>query len=185
MAEEFSNLWDTISGAFGVLLNQLLLAALVILAGFILGKLAGKLITRILHELEINSMFKSLTGSPLVIDELVGNAISFLVYFSSIVIALFILGVGTLAFNIIAILILVLILAAVIISLRDFVPNYMAGLAVHRRRVKVGDTIEILDTRGKIIYIGTAEVKLQTKQGEIIYVPNVLFLREATRVRKD
>jgi len=138
-----------------------------------------------LHELDVNSGAKDMLGIQLALDELIGNMVSFVLYFGSIVAALFILGVATFAFNAVAVAILAILAVSVLFSLRDFVPNFLAGITIHSRRmVRQGDILEISGIRGKVLHVGSIDVKLVTKQSETLYVPHTLFLKEFSRVMK-
>ena len=158
-------------------------AIIVLLIGLIIGKILGKLSQRGLHEVELNRILGK-AGIQFGMEEFVGRLIEYLVYFIAIVIALDQLGVTAIVLYIIIAVILVVLAIAFLLSMKDFIPNFIAGIMLgHKKLFKVGDTIKAGSVSGRVREIGLLETKLVSRGGDIIYVPNANFLRQEIRVR--
>lgn len=158
-------------------LSKLVLAAVILFFGFILGRLIGKLVLKVLQELEINLFFTKILKLPL--DELLSNLVAFLIYFSSIFYALLILGLNLYVFNILAIGVIIIIITLILISFREFIPNFIAGIMLHQRRIiRTGDLIELKNIKGKVVHLGLIDTKLITRERDIIFIHNSMILKE-------
>jgi len=89
------------------------------------------------------------------------------------VIALNQVGITSIVLKIIAILLILLIIAYVIISLRDIIPNIYCSFKI-KKKYKTGDNIEYRKINGKIIYMNLVELQVQTGK-EIVYIPYKLL----------
>ena len=57
--------------------------------------------------------------------------------------------------------------------------NMFAGLFIHQKRfIKEGDILKVDNTEGKVVHINLVETKIETKQGDIIYIPNSLLTKK-------
>ncbi len=167
------------------ILNNFVVAAIIILVGLIVGRLLGRFVTRFLSEIEINKMIGESTGVNIPADEIVGSIIMFLIYFFALILAVDTLSLGNLLFNIIAVLILLIVVASIILSLIDFVPNVFSGIFLHQKKVvQKGDIIKAGGFEGKIISIDLVDTKLETKAGDLVYVPNSLLAKNIILVKK-
>jgi small conductance mechanosensitive channel len=78
--------------------------------------------------------------------------------------------------------VIVVIILSMLLAIKDFIPNVFAGLFLHRKGfLKKGDNIIVKDVKGKIIYINLVETRVQTKEGDIIYIPNTLLTKSEVR----
>ncbi len=176
---------ETIDNIFGVHLQNLILAIIIILIGFIIGRILGKLITKILHEIELNNIIKKLTGIKLSLEELAGQIIAFISYFASIILALSQVGLASTIGIIISAFIIVLVIISFLLGVKDFFPNFIAGLALHRKNLfKEGSRIKTKDIEGKIIKAALTETVIETKNKDIIYIPNSLLRKSIIRIGK-
>lgn len=164
--------------------NTVASAVIVLLIGFIIGKVAGRLTQRGLRELEINRILCK-AGIKFGMEEFLGHMIEYLIYFIAIVVALDQLGVTAIVLYIIIAAILIILAIAFLLSMKDFIPNFIAGILLgHRKLFNVGDTITAGSVSGKVKEIGLLETKLESKNKDIIHVPNANILRQEIRVRK-
>ena len=70
-------------------------------------------------------------------------------------------------------------LAFIAVSFKDWIPNMLAWhTVVKAERIKVGDTLEVKGVKGRVMEVNLIETKIETAEGENIYVPNVI-LKEA------
>lgn len=160
------------------------LAILIFLAGFIIGNILGKVIYKLLKEIEINTILKNLTGIKLNLDHLISNIISYAIYFLSLVAALEQLGIANTILYLISGTIILFILISFFVAIRDFIPNLVAGFYLYsKEKLKDGCKIEINDIRGTLEHVDLLQVKVLTKKGDIIYIPNSTVIKSKIKVK--
>ncbi len=165
-----------LSGIF----TKLVVAVIIILIGLIAGKLLGKFIHKALHEIELNKILRKAAGVKVSIEEIISTFVTYFIYFIFIVMALNQLGLTTVVLHMISGAILIIIIISILFSIKDFMPNMFAGFFIHQKRfIKEGDTINVDNTEGKVIHINLVETKIETKKGDIIYIPNSLLIKKA------
>jgi small-conductance mechanosensitive channel len=157
--------------------SKVLVAVIVLLIGFIIGKLAGKILQWFLRTLKINKRIKDITGTQFRAEQFLSGTLSTGIYFIVIIMALTVLGMAPLIVTILSIGIIVLIFAMVILSIKDFVPNYVDGFRV-RQRLDEGDKVIIKNVSGRVQDMTWTDVKIIVKNGDVLYIPNSLFLKE-------
>lgn len=179
MAFAFLNLWTEAQSW----VNLVASAIIILLIGFIIGKVLGKLAQRFLHELELNRILKK-AGIALSMEEFAGHAIEYFIYFIAIVVALDQLGITAFVLYIIVGLLALVIAAAFVLSIKDFIPNFIAGWRLSRKKLfVVGDTVTIGSVTGKVKEAGLLETRLQSRN-DVIHIPNSILFKQEIRVRK-
>ena len=175
-----------LASVFEPLLTTLAVAIIIILAGFVLGRIVGKLIQRVLNEIELNNIIKKAVGIKIRLEESIGLFVTYFIYFVAIVMALGHLGLQTYILHIISGAVLLLIVLSIFLGIKDFIPNVMAGLFIHRKGfLNEGDNIQYNDLKGKIIKLNLLETRIQTKGGDVIYIPNSILVKtEVKKVKK-
>jgi small-conductance mechanosensitive channel len=109
----------------------------------------------------------------------VSRGARYLIYLIAIAIALVLVGVGS---SWIAIVIVVVLLVAVLTA-RPQIQNTSAGLVLTMRpSFGVGDQIEVMDTRGTVLKIGSHSTVLESVDGVRSYIPNTSMLGEMVHV---
>jgi small-conductance mechanosensitive channel len=149
---------------------QVLAAVIVLAVAYPVGRLAQRFIKR---------AFRKTPDVPpeLVYD--VSRGARYLIYLSAAAIALVLVGVGS---SWIAIVIVVVLLIAVLIA-RPQIQNTSAGLVLTvRPSFGVGDQIEVMDTRGTVLQIGSHSTVLESVDGVRSYIPNTSMLGEMVHV---
>jgi len=171
-----------LSGIF----TKLVVAVIIVLIGLVAGKLLGKLIHKLLHEIGLNQLIKKSTGIKIAIEEIISSFVTYFIYFIFIVMALNQLGITTVILHMISGAILIIIIISIMLSIKDFMPNMFAGFFIHQKGfIKEGDIIKVDNIQGKIIHINLVETKIETKQGDIIYIPNSLLTKKTiVKVKK-
>jgi len=162
-----------LAGLFEPLLTKLAVAIIILLTGFIIARILGKLLQRVLAEVELNNLIKKAVGLKIRLEETIASIITYFIYFVTIVMALGQLGLETYILHIISGAVLLLIVLSIFLGIKDFIPNMMAGLFIHRKGfLNEGDFIQYKDIRGKIIKLNLVETRIETKGKDIIYIPN-------------
>jgi len=170
-------------GAFANIVNQYVIAIVILFSGFVLGNLLAKLVKKILHEVELNNFIKSVSKVDLKIEEIISMFVKFFVYFVFVVYVLNYLNLSTIIINVLLIVILIVIGFSVIVSVRNFLPDFLAGMAISRRKlIFEGDIIEIDDIIATIKKIDPTSVQLITKDNELMFYPASQFLRKKLKI---
>ena len=154
-------------------------AIIILLAGLIIANILSKLTKKLLKELEINKILKTKLNISLPIENIISGTLKYLIYFVVIILSLNQLGITTKVLYIILVGILIIIIAIILLSIKDLIPNVISGFLIYKqKKLKVGDTIQIKDLEGKIIEINLLETKIETKNKEIVHLPNLLVTKE-------
>jgi len=166
--------------------TKLVVAVIIVLIGLVAGKLLGKLIHKLLHEIELNNLIKKSAGIKISMEEIISSFVTYFIYFIFIVMALNQLGLTTVVLHMISGAILIIIIISIMLSIKDFMPNMFAGFFIHQKRfIKEGDIIKVDNIKGKIVHVNLVETTIETKQGDIIYIPNSLLTKKTiVKVKK-
>lgn len=186
MAEWIVNTWNYLVNLFSGLFNKLIVAVIILLIGFIIARVLSKLAQKVLHELEIDRILKKKAKIKFSIEKGISKFIAYFIYFVTVIIALNQLGLTTTILHMISAAVLIIIVLSVVLGVKDFIPNFLAGLHMSKNKVvQKGDKIKIRGTEGTVLEVELTEVKIQTKSGDIIFIPASLFVKEEfTKVRK-
>jgi small conductance mechanosensitive channel len=157
---------------------RLVAAIVIIIIGFILARIANKLIKKVLHELEVNRILREKANIKIKVEEIIASAIKYIIYFIAIIWALNQVGLTTTVLHIILGIILILLVVFMILAFKDFIPNIMAWFVINqRKKFKEGDRIKVKDIEGTIIKIDLLETKIRTKKHEIVFIPNSILTK--------
>ncbi|MBW2964407.1 mechanosensitive ion channel family protein [Candidatus Woesearchaeota archaeon] len=179
------NTYDAVRASTSGLFYKFVVSIVLLLIGFILGKILGRLLFKFLHSFEVNETFSKLTGTTLKIEEIAETFTTYFIYFVTIVIVLQQIGLVSTILHMIAAGIIILIVLSTFLGIKDFIPNAIAGFFMHsNKKFKVGQKIKVKGMQGRITEITLLETKIETKNGDVIFIPNsVLNKTEVTYVR--
>ena|SRR3989338_7114963 len=151
-----------------------LIAALIILiVGFIVASILSKLTRKVLRDLETNKILREQAQVRLPIEEFISQAVKYVVYLVAVIWALNQIGLTTTVLQIILVTLLVIFIIFIILAFKDFIPNVVAGFIIyHKGTIKKGEQIRIKNIEGKVIHIDLTEIRLITKNKEIVHIPN-------------
>lgn len=171
---------ESTSGLF----YKFIVAIVLLLIGFILGKICGRLIYKFLHSFDLNENFTKLAGMTMKIEEIAESFTTYFIYFVTIVIVLQQVGLVSTILHMIAAGVIILIILSTFLGIKDFIPNAMAGFFIQRKKeFRIGQRIKVKGMQGTIIEINLLETKIETKSGDIIFIPNsVLSKTEVTHI---
>ncbi len=159
-------------------LIKLIGAVLVLLIGLLISRLIGKLTYKILNNLKLNSILKNNLDLSVPGEEIISIIVKYFLYIISVIYSLNQLGITTFILQLVLIFIFVLLIILFLLSLKDVVPNLIAGLFLHQKKlIKKGDNIRVKDIKGKVVEITTTETKLETKNKDIIIIPNSILIK--------
>ncbi|MBN2458337.1 mechanosensitive ion channel, partial [Candidatus Woesearchaeota archaeon] len=161
------------------LYSKVLVAVVLVVLGFIIGKIAGKLIQKILDEIEVNKIVKLTTGLNIKLEQILGATVSYFIYFIFIMWALEQLGLGSMILNIIAGGVIVLIIVAIVLGIKDFIPNLIAGIYILVRGfLKEGEYIKLNSVSGRVTSINLSDTIIETDAKDTVVIPNSMLIRE-------
>lgn len=181
--------WEKIVDWLNVLLaefySKMLVAALILLIGIIIGRLVGKLVEKILSELEINRILKKATNIDMALEKVVSKFISYFIYFITVIMALNQLNITTTILQMLSAAVILILIISIVLAVKDFIPNAFAGFYIYRNKfLREGESIRVKGMEGKIIHINLVETKIETKEGDIVYIPNsALTKTEVVKVK--
>lgn len=174
----FSGIISSMQNLFSSLLNKALIAAIIILVGFVVGRLLGRLVKQLLHEVGLDSLTRT-AGIKISVEGLIGAITTYSIYFIAVVMALDELGLNTLVFSLLAGGIIAIVLVSTLLAVKDFIPNLFAGFFLHRRSMlREGDWIKVDDLDCKVVKMDVVEAKLETRKGDVIFMPNSLLMKK-------
>ncbi|MBI1969830.1 mechanosensitive ion channel family protein [Candidatus Woesearchaeota archaeon] len=167
--EFFENLATWFSDAY----TKFTIAFVILLIGFVIGKLAGKLVAKVLRKAGIDTMLKKKGKGYIPVEQLLASAVSFLLYFLSILMALNQLQITLLVLQLLLATAVLVILILILFVLKDFVYNAAAGMQLWKRKsLRTGKRVAIMGVPGTIMQINLVETKIRTKAGDLLYIPN-------------
>lgn len=167
-------------------LQDIVVAVVILLLGLIIGRLLGRLVEWAIVAANLNKVFRKATGMRTTFAEIAGSFATYLVYFITIVITLNLLKATHIVIYAISGILILIIVIALILSLKDFIPNVFSGFYISRKGLlRVGDTVKFRDIEGRITEIGMVGTKIVTDQKDLFYIPNsVLTKSEVLKIRR-
>lgn len=169
---------------FGPTVNNIITAIIILLIGFIIAKLIGRLVQRVLHEAELDSLLKK-AGAKVSFEVALSHIAEYFVYFITIIFALNQLGITTFVLYLIAFAAVAVLIVSVFLGMKDFVPNFMAGLYIYRKElIKEGKNVKINGVSGKVVKLNLLDARIKTRKGDLIYMPNSVIIKSKITQKK-
>jgi small conductance mechanosensitive channel len=176
---------STVLGGLNNIILKMGFAFLTFFIGFIIGKLVEKFVYKILNEIEFNKLLLDVTGMKIKADSLISSILSYVIYFLSLIAALEQLGIVNTILYIVAATIILIILISFFLAVRDYIPNFMAGIYMYKKEnYEEGKFVEINEIKGKIIKIDLLQTKIETKNGDMFFIPNSTVINSNIKIRK-
>lgn len=183
-SEFFTNLLDYSDKMFAEFFTRFIVAVIILLIGFIIGRLVGKLAQKFLHEIELNNVLKK-ANIKIKLEEIISHFITYFIYFITVIWALNEMGLTTTILNMISATALIIIIISVLLAVKDFIPNSIAGFMIYQKRlIKEGDCIKLDQLEGKVKKITMLETQIKTKAGDVIHIPNSTITKKEFTVKK-
>ena len=161
-----------------------LAAVVILLVGLIIGLVVKKVLKRVLHEVELDKTIARL-GKNYSLENKLSSLAAYVIYFLALVIFLNQLGITSIILYIVAGVILLLLGATFLLGIKDFIPNFIAGITIYRKgNLAVGKKIKVNNISGKIIKLGLLELEIETNKKDRIYVPNALLVKSKVLLKQ-
>ena len=122
------NLYQDFITLASPVITRFIVGLVILLAGFLIARLVGKLVRRLLNSLELNKLLKKLTRTNVHLEEIAESFTTYFIYFITVVIVLQHLGLATTVLNMIAGAVIIIIILSTFLGIKDFIPNAIAGL---------------------------------------------------------
>lgn len=183
-----SDVSNAVSMINPIILN-IINAVIILLIGFVFGKIIQKLSFRIFEMIELDKITrKNLKIRNL--SKIISRILGFIIYLIAIIIALNKLQIATTIVNTIIILLIVVMVVFVIFGVNDIFANFFAGVSFRmKKNISVGDEIKIKDQKrtiqGKIEKINLLDIRIDSGKEELVIIPNTLLYKSiVTKTRK-
>ena len=142
--------------------TKISMALLTLFIGFIIAKLAGKIAKRVMAEAELNRILVSAGFKPL--SDALGIIIEYVIYAATILVILQQFGLTTIVLSILAVMAAIIILFSLLLAVRDFIPNAVAGLFIRKKLKRLlGKRVRIGNITGKLEHIGIVRSTIRDK----------------------
>ena len=175
-------------GALSVVNATLITIALAVLTfifGLIIGKIVERFAYKALSEVELNKIIREYTGLKINADSFISSVLAYIIYFIAFIAALDQLGVAGYIVYMLSVLLTIVIAVSFFLAVRDFIPNLIAGTLLYRKEgLKEGAHVEIAGIKGEIENVDLFQVKIRTKSGDIIYIPNATVVKSSIMIKK-
>ncbi len=169
---------DTINRLLQPFYSQIIVALILIFFGLILGKLLGSLVKRILTEIRLDRLVKSLTGISLQVESFISSLVKYFTYFVFVIWALEKLGLGSIVLNLLAGGVILIVIVSFILGIKDFIPNAVAGIFLHVKGIlREDDWIKTDDIEGRVVKVELVDTQLETRSKDIIFIPNSVLAK--------
>ncbi len=151
---------------------------IILFVGFGAAVLVRKLLRRTLQELGIHKIGEQRKWSinP---EAAISSFAAYAIYIVTIMLFLDYFKIKSIVFWSFAGGIALLLALMFFAGLKDIIPNVRGGLMLRSdKKGIVGKNIELKEVSGVVEHIGYLETRIRTKQGDVLLVPNALFLNK-------
>ncbi|MGV8168609.1 MAG: mechanosensitive ion channel domain-containing protein [Candidatus Nanoarchaeia archaeon] len=160
---------------------NIFIAVIILLLGFVAGKIARKVIIKI-----SSSVYRGNKRKNSLFWRRFASFISICVYILAVIFALERLGITFIVLKVLGVLVLIVLVGTLFFVLADFVLNFFYGLRLLTSdKIKKGDILKIKRIEGVVEKVGVSYTKLRTSSGDLFVFPNRYFFRNKfSRERK-
>lgn len=164
---------------FEGLLTKLEIVLIIFFAGFILAKLADRIVRRLLSEAELNEVLVAAGFKPL--SDVFGLIIKYVIYAATLLVVLQQLGLTKLVLGVLVVLAVFLLGFFVFLTARDLIPNLVAWFFL-RKKIKpfVGKKVCIGSVEGKLVRFGFVGSTVRNK--DVHFVPHLYTSKQRIRL---
>jgi small-conductance mechanosensitive channel len=165
------------------ILTHIIIAIIIGVIGVFLGRAFGRVARGLVERLELTKDLDE-AGVKFEPEVFIETIVRYMVYIATFIAALNYLGITPVLLNVIFIGLIIVIIFATFLGLRDFVPNIISGLyVISVNKIRKGDNIKVSDVSGKVAEISLTETTLIHKGNKII-IPNNTIMKEQIIIQK-
>lgn len=151
-----------------VVYDKFLVSVFILLIGFILGKITGKLVESLLKGFDIDKLLKRV-DSNLAFDKALSQICTYVIFVITILILLQYLGIRNLVLIVLLVIFSAILIFSVSFAVIMFLPNFLFGLFI-KRKLKKGDFIIVDSINGRIVKMRFSDIFLESKD-DILALP--------------
>lgn len=160
-----------------------MVSVVILLVGFAAGFLIKKLLLRFLKEVELNKAMCKV-GITSDLERGVSSIASYLIYLITLILFLDQLGIRSVVVYLFVGGVLMLLILTFLVGMKDIIPNFVGWFYIQKQgRIKEGHNIEIKEISGMVERVGYLETEIKTERGDLLYIPNSLFLQSKHKVK--
>jgi small-conductance mechanosensitive channel len=168
-------------------LNKVVIVLVIILCGFILGKIMESLLRSLFMKMNVDERLTKIFHAKRNYARAIRRTVVRIIYICTVIIALNKLAVVREVFVVLLVLVLFVVITSWVLAGIDVIPNLLARGSLHRRKITVGDEIVLTHPtgtlQGTIVDMTLTDVRLKRRNGDLLFIPNAVFLKESV-VRK-
>ena len=159
--------------------SNLIVAVITLMMGFIIGRICGRLVKKVLEELELDNLLKEAVKKQLNVESCIGSSVSGVIYLGTIIVVLNQIGLLVIAAYGVIIAIGMIVILSLMLWLKDLVPNVQAGISLHRQKIfSMGDKIKVRTMVGEVTSFSLVETRIRTPDHDLLLIPNSLLVHE-------
>lgn len=167
---------------FSPWLNNLAIAIMILLIGFMAGKLISMILYKLLKEIQLDKTVNKYINQKFYVSRYISSIVSVTIYIITFFLALDKLRLTTAFIFIISIIALIIFIGTLILGLGGFFPNLYAWIMIMQEgKIKSGNKIKLKTLSGKITRIGVFRSWIE-KSGENFVVQNSVLYKEGKKV---
>ncbi len=167
------NISDFSTKAWDYIQTNLASAVIIILVGVIISYLLGRIVRKILKEIELDNITHKTLGLKLKLENRISYLVTYLFYIITVFIALTKLEIGYYVMMSILVIIGVILIVSLLLWIYDFVPDFLFGLIIkNKSNFKKGQDFVFGNIKGKIKKITSTNFVLETSDNDNLYIPN-------------
>jgi small-conductance mechanosensitive channel len=186
---------DTLAGADALFqrasswLNVIVIALVIILLGFILGKIVEGILRKLLLHFKVDERLSAAFNARRNYARAIRRTVVRIIYVATVILALRTLSLLEGVWMALLLIVALVALSSFVIAGLDVVPNIAARAVIGRRRLAPGDEITLMDESGSIhgtiMDVSLTYVCVRRRNGDMFFIPNALFLRDRVVRRKQ
>jgi small-conductance mechanosensitive channel len=163
-------------------LNKIIIALVILLFGFIIGKIIENLLRVVLARINTDERLFQLFKVRRNYARAIRRTIVRIIYIATVVIALQQVSLVRPVLLLLLFLTVVVILISFALAGLDVVPNIAARASLRTKKISIGDEVIVSDRsgvlQGTIVDMTLTDVHIRRRNGDLFFVPNSVFLRE-------
>jgi small-conductance mechanosensitive channel len=169
-------------------LDKLFIALVIILVGFIIGKIVESVLRYLFVQISLDDRLTKAFKAKRNYARAIRRTIVRIIYIATVLIALDKLSLVDPVFTLVTFLAVVVILISLVLAGMDVVPNIVARASLRRKRIAVGDEVIVNDKAGQIqgtiVDITMTDVHVKRRNGDLLFIPISVFLKENVMRRR-
>ncbi len=172
--------------AINPIISKIFIGLIILLIGFILGRILGTVVKRLFQMIELDQTAYRIFRANLKIERFISGLASFVIYFLAVIAALSQVGLLSIIAQGLSYIIVIVVLLSIILSLRNIIPNFAAGIFLKRKLgLRPGTKIIMGNISGTIKKANSVYLQVITEEEDILLIPFSCLLQEKTTIKKE